>query len=187
MGAALFPVSRLSGDASGSLARTSAGGPGPRGRRRPWLRLVPLVALGSLLFSGCYTYVPSDAARLDPGSQLEFELNDQGRVAMDERLGPEVATVDGTLVAVTDSQYGVRVARVRYLDGTSSAWGGEKVDLQQQYVKRVLERKFSKGRTLVAIGSGAAAIGAFIATRSLIGNGTGNQTTKPGGGPGNGQ
>ena len=186
MGAALYSMSRHD-DVSGSSARTSAGGPEPRGRMRGWFRAASLVALGSLLLGGCYTYVPSDAVRLDPGSQFEFELNDQGRVAMGERLGPEVATVDATLVSVTDSLYGVRVARVKYLDGTSSAWAGEKVDLQKQDVKRVLERRFSKGRTLVAIGGGAAAIGAFIATRSLIGTGTGNPTTKPPGGPGNGQ
>jgi hypothetical protein len=119
--------------------------------------------------------------------QVELELNDQGRVAMGERLGPEVAKVDGTLVGATADEYTIHIDRVQYLDGTTSSWGGESVVLRQQDVKGILERRFSKGRTLAAIASGAAAVGAFIATRSLIGGGTGSKPTKPGGGPGNGQ
>ncbi|HEX6967069.1 MAG TPA: hypothetical protein VF166_14870 [Gemmatimonadaceae bacterium] len=140
-----------------------------------------------MALAGCYTYVPFNAAQPDPGMRVEFELNDQGRVAMGQRLGPEVAKVDGTLVNATTTEYTVHIARVQYLDGTESSWGGESVVLRQEDVKGILERRFSKGRTLAAIASGAAAIGAFIATRSLIGSGTGTQTTKSGGGPGNGQ
>jgi len=187
MRAVLHSVPQRHREATGSLARRCASGPGPRGRRRVSRHIAAALVLASMAVAGCYTYVPFNAAQPDPGMQIEFELNDQGRVALGERLGPEVAKVDGSLVSATPTEYTLHVNRVQYLHGTASSWGGESVVLRQEDVKGILERRFSKGRTFAAIASGAVAVGAFIATRSLIGNGTGSSSTKSGGGPGNGQ
>ncbi|HEX5436224.1 MAG TPA: hypothetical protein VFW98_03640 [Gemmatimonadaceae bacterium] len=162
---------------------------GGRGARDAWRvsrRLGFTLALAFTLLEGCYTYVPFNAAMPAPGTQLELVLNDQGRVAVGERLGPEVASVDGTLVGITGPRYELHIAKVQYLDGTSSSWGGEGVELLQQHIKSVLERKFSKGRTVAAILAGVGAVSAFIITRNIIGNGTGEPPLKGGGGT-NGQ
>jgi hypothetical protein len=45
------------------------------------------------------------------------------------------------------------------------------VPVRQEYVRGLQRREFSRGRTVVAIGTAALAIGAFIVTRGLSGSG----------------
>jgi hypothetical protein len=133
------------------------------------------------LQAGCYRYVPMTMGAPTPGEHYTFEISDQGRVGLADRLGPGIVKVEGTLVRQAEDAYVVSVAGIESVGGTSAHWSGEQVPVRQEYVRSVERREFSSGRTAVAIGAAAAAIGAFIISRGLIGSGT--PPTSGSGGP----
>jgi hypothetical protein len=134
--------------------------------------------------SGCYVNTPLVAAPV-PGSQLDMELNDQGRVGLGESVGPAATTVEGTLQSLTDSAYMIRVASVGYVNGQSNKWNGEPLAIQKVFVKDVSERRFSRSRSFLAAAIFTAGVVAFAVTRNLLG--AGNSDRDNGGGGGNGQ
>lgn len=149
-------------------------------------RLFAVPALSGLMVqAGCYRYVPMYSGAPMPGEQYTFEISDQGRVGLADRLGPGVTKVEGTLVRQADDAYVVSVAGIESIGGGTAHWSGEQVPVRQEYVRGVERREFSRGRTFTAIGAAAVAIGAFIATRGLIGSGT-PPTSSGGGGPSSG-
>lgn len=115
------------------------------------------------------------------GKEYTLEITDAGRVGLADRIGPGVLKIEGTIVRQTDEGYMVSVSSVESLAGGSGHWSGEQVPVRQEYVRSLQQREFSPGRTAVAIGAAAVALGAFIATRSLVGSGapvvTGGGTT----------
>lgn len=120
-----------------------------------------------------------------PGTQLDMELNDRGRVGLGESVGPAATTVEGVLQSQTDSAYLIRVGSVGYVNGQSNKWNGEPLMIQKEFVKDVSERRFSRSRSWLAVGILAASVVAFAVTRSLLG--AGNSDRDSGGGGGNGQ
>ncbi|MDB4875455.1 MAG: hypothetical protein JWM41_1901 [Gemmatimonadetes bacterium] len=124
--------------------------------------------------SGCYVYaqVPSATLQPEPGASFGFTLNDQGRAALADRLGPSVARVDGRFVGLVGDEYAVDVSDIETLGSGRAHWSGERVRIPRQYVTGISERTLSRGRTaLVAVGA-AAAIAVFIVSRNLLGTGT---------------
>jgi hypothetical protein len=138
--------------------------------RRAVMALPALSAV--MLQGGCYRYVPMYSGAPTPGERYTFEISDQGRVGLADRLGPGVTKVEGTLVGQADDAYVVSVAGIESISGGTAHWSGEQVPVRQEYVRGVERREFSRGRTFTAIGAAAIAIGAFIATRGLIGSGS---------------
>jgi hypothetical protein len=137
--------------------------------RRAWMTLPAVSTIA--LQAGCYRYVPMYNGAAMPGERYTFEISDQGRVGLADRLGPGVTKVEGTLVRQGDDLYVVSVASIESIGGGSSHWSGEQVPVRQEYVRGLQRREFSRGRTVVAIGTAALAIGAFIVTRGLSGSG----------------
>ncbi len=150
--------------------------------RNLWLSLCAVSMLA--LESGCYQYVPMGGSRPVTGERYSLELTDGGRVGLAERLGSGVIRVEGTLLQLTDTAYVMSVAGIETISGGSSHWSGEKVSIPPQYISSMQGREFSRGRTAAAIGAAAAALGAFIATRSLLAGGSPPVT--PGTGTGSG-
>ena len=109
-----------------------------------------VVGLG-LLGSGCYTLQPLPVAEPAPGTRLAFAINDVGRVALGGSMGPELLRVNGNLQTKDADDYVVSVTGVDLLQGGFQSWGGETVRIKSNYVSAVYERRFSKGRTIVAI------------------------------------
>ena len=103
-----------------------------------------------LLASGCYTLQPSLAAVPAPGTRLAFTINDVGRVALGGSMGPELLRVDGHLQSKDGDDYMVNVAGVELLQGGYQTWAGETVRINSSYVSAVFEKKFSKGKTILA-------------------------------------
>lgn len=137
--------------------------------------------IGSM--TGCYTYLPRPVSEAAPKAQVSAEITDVGRVALGERVGPEVASMDGEVVQRTDSAILLNVSEVRYLNGTSNQWQGQEVTLRPQDVKSLSQRTYSKQRSMLAV----VAIGGLavlaIATAAITGAFSGGQgTDKPGGG-----
>jgi hypothetical protein len=134
--------------------------------------------------SGCYVNTPVVAVPA-PGTQLDLELNDRGRVGLGESVGPAATTVEGVLQTQTDSAYMIRVASVGYVNGQSNKWNGEPLTIQKDFVKDVSEKRFSRSRTLLAAAVSAVGVVAFAVTRNLIAGG--NSDRDKGGGGGDGQ
>lgn len=153
------------------------------GLLRRWRRVAGgfLLAFLSGVSSGCYVNTPVVAAPA-PGDRLGLELNDRGRVGLGDNIGPAATTVEGLLQSHTDSAYMIRVASVVYVNGQSNKWNGEPLTIQKDFVKDVSERKFSRGRSVLAAGILAGGVLAFALTRNLLG--LGNSDREPGGGGG---
>ena len=105
--------------------------------------------IGSM--TGCYTYLPRPVSEAAPKAQVSAEITDVGRVALGERVGPEVASMDGEVVQKTDSAILLNVSEVRYLNGTSNQWQGQEVTLRPQDVKSLSQRTYSKQRSMLAV------------------------------------
>ena len=152
--------------------RSRAGG----GRRLLQRGLLVVVLLG--VGTGCYVYAP--AAQPAAGSRLLLELNDQGRVGLGDSIGPSGEVVEGTMTSESDTAYSLRVVRVGYLNGQSNYWNGELLTVSRTFVNRAMERRHSSRRTWLTVSGITAATVLFIATRGLLGFGSGGD----GGGPG---
>ena len=131
-----------------------------------------LGAAGSLLLQGCYESLPVQHGAPPATTRVEFLLNDQGRAALSQKLGPAVQKIEGELVDAKDSLYMVSVFRVTGFDGNSAAWTGERVALGKDHVDGYQVRRLNKTRSaLVAVGVVAAVVSFFVG-RSLLGGGS---------------
>jgi hypothetical protein len=156
----------------------SSRGLAPRGFAR---RRGAALALGLVMLvnTACYTYKPLFSSAPQAGQRLALEISDQGRVRLGDQLGAGVLRIEGTLNAIEGNEYVISVTRVRYISGTSSNWGGERVRLLADAVARVEERKFSKARTMLAVGSVVVAAALFVVSRDLLGFGQGSGDDVP--------
>ena len=155
----------------------------PRAGVEARLRLGARGALEAALLlpptTGCFAYAAaSPAGGPIPGRAVELTINDAGRVGLAPVLGPGVLRVTGTLAAAADSEYVVRVSTVDAIGSGTATWAGDTVRVRRNYVNSLTERRFSRGRTAIAIAAVTALIAA-IATRSLNGiGGNGGGGTK---------
>lgn len=143
------------------------------------------LALAPAVLPACYHYVPlqSDPA---PGIGVEVELNDLGRVDMQNAVGPEAGTIQGVIESRSDTGFVVSVTQVTGEYGGITKWGGERVAIRPEYVRSMRERQFSTSRTVIASVAAGGAVVVFALTRSLLGFG-GKPSTPPGGGGGSSQ
>jgi hypothetical protein len=116
--------------------------------------------------TGCYTLEPTSVAVPAQGTRLAFAINDVGRVALGGVMGPELRRVEGNLQSKDGDDYVVTVAGVELLQGGFQAWAGETVRINSSYVSAVYEKKFSKGKTVLALGTVAVGI-AVLSSRGL--------------------
>jgi hypothetical protein len=145
-----------------------------------WRRSVAM-AVGVLhLCTACYSYVPVQNAPR-PGAQVALEVTDEGRVALNEKIGPGVVRLEGTLAGVEGDELLVDATAARQVRGYISELGGVRVRLPQRYVIRMDQRQFSRGRTALVIGGVVAVVVAFFATK-ISGRSTPGDE-EPGGGP----
>ena len=139
------------------------------------------VAVGVLhVCTACYSYAP---VRSTPqaGAQVALEVTDEGRVALNEKIGPGVVRLEGTLAGMEGDELLVDASAVRQVRGYITDLGGVRVRLPQKYVTRMDERRFSKSRTLMVLGGVVAVVAGFFATK-ISGKST-PPDTDPGGGP----
>jgi hypothetical protein len=133
------------------------------------------VVLFALVGTGCYQYRQSIHDQPVPATVVEVALNDRGRAALENNVGPEVLTVEGTVAEVTDSGFALNVRRVVGIDRQVSKWTGERVVMRNEHVRQIRERRFSAGRTMLFVGSMTASALAFAVTRSILGAGFGDR------------
>ena len=147
------------------------------------LKLAGLMIIG-VVVSGCFTYTPMIGTAPVPGQRLAFSVSDQGRVALADRVAHGVIRIDGTLVSAPNGDYVVAVSDVTTISGKSH-WSGERLSISKDHVTGIMHRRFSKGRTALAVGATVVAVGAFVVSRGLFG--IGSPEREPGGGPPSGE
>ena len=117
--------------------------------------------------AACHKFVPVEASTPPVGEVIAFQISDQGRVALYDRLGPGVATIEGRMVGTEDTNFLISVARVEQVNGASSRWSGEVMRLDRGFVDHVRQRELSKTRTWLLAAGITAAVTALIASRGL--------------------
>ena len=141
-------------------------------------RAAAILLVMSVLSTGaCYSYVPVTGAPV-AGQELALAITDRGRVALAERLEPEVDELRGTLVSKTDSSFTLAMKQTVTLRRTTSTWTGESLTVSSAFVGTVRNKQLSRGRSWLLAGSATAAAVAFIATRSFL-DGNSNVDTDP--------
>jgi hypothetical protein len=133
--------------------------------------------------SGCYVYPPV-VTTPSPGVELRLDLNDRGRVALGNLIGPSAVNVEGVLQSPPDTAYVLDVTSVTYLRGQTNKWSGEPVRVSKEFVANTTQRTLSKSRTWLTATAMVAGVAVLIASRALTGGGTANPD--PGGGGGGG-
>jgi hypothetical protein len=133
--------------------------------RSPWRAAAAVCAAAAL--AGCYTYTEPGEVSPEVGRTFAFDLTDQGRAALSDRIGPGTDRIEGDLVGLTDTAYRVRVARVVDIRGKVVGWSGEEVSFGREYVGTLRERRKSPVRTGIAIGMLGAGVVAVIAIATL--------------------
>jgi hypothetical protein len=113
----------------------------------------------TVLSAGCYSLQPALGPAPKNGDQVAFEITDLGRVYLGGAIGPEIGQIEGRLLDAENGDYVLGVTAVRSLRGGVQVWSGERVRIEKQYVSRMYERKFSKGRTLAM---GVVAVGGMV-------------------------
>lgn len=143
--------------------------------------------LGFLLgvSSGCYVYPPV-VTTPSPGVELRLDLNDRGRAALGDLIGPSAVKVEGVLRSPPDTAYVLGVTSVTYSRGNANKWSGEPLTVSKDFVVNTTQRTFSRSRTWLTAGGMAAGLAVLIATRGLFGRGSEPPDTGGGGGGGGG-
>jgi hypothetical protein len=145
-----------------------------------WRRSVA-VGVGVLhVCTGCFSYAPVQTTP-PPGAQVAVEVTDEGRVALNEKIGPGVVRLEGTLAGVDGDELLLDASAVRQVRGYISDLGGVRVRLPQRFVTRMDERRLSRTRTLLVIGGVVAIVAGFFAVKINGRNTPGEE--EPGGGP----
>ena len=147
--------------------------------RRRYFRPFAFAVAVAVVLTGCYTLEPVRGGIVPAvGSQVAFDVNDQGRVALGGTMGPSILQVEGRLLSKDSSNYSIAVSEIHFLQGGDQVWAGERVNIGTQYVTSVYERRFSAVRTAVAGGAVVGALAAIVG-RSLLGSGEPDQPTTP--------
>lgn len=134
------------------------------GRR---LACVALAVL-PLTNAACYSYLPLDTSP-QPGTEVRLELNDRGRAALADSIGPTAHRIEGTLRSASDSVYGLDVRSVEYYTGQVQRWSGEELRIPVGFVSQSRERRFDGKRSLLVGAIAAAAVVAAILGADLFG------------------
>ena len=131
--------------------------------------------------TACFAYTPVQTPPA-PGAQIALEVTDQGRVVLNDKIGPGVVRLEGTLAGVEGGELLVDAQAVKQVRGYISDLGGVRVRLPQQYVTRMDERRFSRKKTFLVAGGIVGAVAAFFAAKGFSGKSTPPEQTG-GGGP----
>lgn len=127
-------------------------------------RTAALALLGFL--SGCYNYLTLTTPAPQPGARVAVELTDSGTAALARYLGPDVGSVEGQLVTVSDQAVQLSVVAVRGRNGIEHYWKGETVTLPRGDIARLRERRLAIGRSVFL---GLASVGGSIALLEAFG------------------
>lgn len=134
-------------------------------------KLGGFLATCALLLQGCYESLPLQQGIVPTGRQVEFILNDAGRLALAPKLGSAVEKVRGNVIAVDGESYTMTVTHVLQYGGGSATWNGEKVVILKEHTVGFQVRQLDKTRSALLAGVVVVGIGALFFGKSLFGSG----------------
>src|SRR5688572_19515723 len=118
-----------------------------------WLAVVVMAGVLPAAL-GCYTYVPLESsANIRAGEHVAVDINDQGRVALGDRVGPSVVRLEGTVTRSDSQDLVMNVWRVAQIGGVTSKWSGESVQFRRDFVATARARNLNRGRTYLVAGA----------------------------------
>lgn len=123
-------------------------------------RAIASILMAPLLVTGCYSTEPVVGTPIPAGTQVELQLTDAGRVAMNDVLGPSVDVIEGRLVSRDSVAWTLSVSALQFLRGGQQVWSGERLRIRSEHVALASERRFSRSRTAIV---SAAVTGIIIA------------------------
>jgi hypothetical protein len=121
-----------------------------------------------IVLGGCYGYYPPETPA-PVGKNVEVTLSDSGSFALARQIGPSAATINGRLTSDSANAIILAVTGVRQRDGNEVDWKGERVSVPRPLVVKLEERRFSRGRTTLFVGS--VVVGILVARQALGGTG----------------
>lgn len=128
--------------------------------------------------AACYTFDPTYGSTPRLGTQVAIDINDEGRVALDRPVAPEIGRIEGRLISADSSEYVIGITDLRSIRGMEQAWTGEQVPISRKYVSTMYEQHLSAVRTTV-LAAAAVGVVALVANKALEGFSNAGQ------GPGN--
>lgn len=138
-------------------------------RTRSLLLTLPAAAL----LGGCYNYrVETGIPR--SGATIEAVLSDAGTVALTARVGPNAATILGTLAGTRGDSLDIAVDEVRTRDGLTYYMKGTTIALVRDDLAQLRVRELDRRRTAIAGVVGVLGAGAIIAGVRFGGGGSDN-------------
>ena len=141
-----------------------------------------MAAAWTVLLQGCYESLPMQQGVAPETGRVVLVLNDQGRAAHSERLGPMMEKIEGQLVSQQADSYTLSVVRVTQLNGTSAIWNGEQVTLLKVHTVGYQVRRLNVART-VSLTLVVAAVTVFgLFGKALAGGGTDDKEQPANGG-----
>ena len=135
-----------------------------------------LLALPAL--AGCYNLRPIAVGTggftetLPVGAGVEAVLSEQGTTALTASIGPDAATLVGTITAFAADTVRLAVAEVRTRTGLSYFLRGTVIPVGQHDLAQLRVRELNKPRTAIATALGLGAAGALIYHVRFGGGGT---------------
>lgn len=144
------------------------------------LRMVLAIFAVVPALHGCYSYVPVDTAAQPPvGERLAFDITDQGRAALADRLGPGVLRVEGSLREQDANSYVMSVWGLSQIGTGLVRWSGENVRINKDFVGSVRKRQLSRTRTYLTVGGISVGLFVFARSQALVGGGREDEPNPP--------
>ena len=140
-----------------------------------------VLAAGTILLSGCYTYRPLSTPQPEPGTRVSAELTNDGAHALSGQLGPQVEHVEGDVIAVDSNSVQLAVRQVETTRGNQVDWSGEKVVIPNAAVSGWQQHRLSAGGTGFM---GGLVVGVLYGMYQLLGGEGGIEGTGSGGSAG---
>lgn len=148
-------------------------GPGPRG-----LGPALVVLILTLGLSGCFSYQPVLDGSPEPDAEVRLRLSAPAAVALSERTGRTIRSVEGVLLEATSDSLTVDVRWGAIYAGTPLEGRRDVLAFHRSEVVEIDRREFSRVRTGIVAGGLAAA--ALLILRSFTGGGGDQGGTGPG-------
>lgn len=124
-----------------------------------------LLLAGLLLLGGCYQYSTVPLDTLAPSQEVRVRITGEQSDRLEEAMGGQVSrVVEGRVARLLEETLLLEVDLVTAEAGTRSLRLAQRVDLPFAGILEVEERSFSRGRTVLFVGVGAAVVGVALAT-----------------------
>jgi hypothetical protein len=138
-------------------------------------RLLPVLAP---LLGACFNMVPVVGAP-PQGAELEAVLSDAGTATLTPRIGPDAASILGTLAAARGDTLDIAISEVRTRSGLTYYLKGTTISLVRGDLSALRVRQFDKRRTIVAATAGVLGAAALAAGVTAISGGSDNSGGSP--------